>query len=323
MMAAAVNDERWSVASIIDHDYSLPPIGKAMNASVVELADGNFALDDEEAIFDNSTTIRLSTGQELFKQSTCDKRPFAFVLARAFLNDKMIIDVEERNFVSIRSTENFIAELNKVAPSELHTHHEKDLFVLPSALMLLGSFYIFKVASRTLDKVADKHAEEIVREGIELKDLTSENLKKLVRFSNETVRQWIFNSRKGERVPQFHHRLKTNPIVELVYKGEDFEWAALGFTEEALRIAYQQAQILKEEQNANFVQFLFGDNLVWQLNYATTETGDIIATANAFAQRDDRFKEMEKQAKEQGRDIGVSVSFSVPSSGEQDSEKRT
>ena len=61
----------------IEHDSTIPPYGKTINACVEPRDDGEFQLVVEHEIFDKISWTELSDGSKLFKQeSDTDQYPF-------------------------------------------------------------------------------------------------------------------------------------------------------------------------------------------------------------------------------------------------------
>jgi hypothetical protein len=70
-----------------------------------------------------------------------------------------------------------------------------------------------------------------------------------------------------------------------------------------------QVPVLADEQGADYVQFLFGEDLKWKFNYATTSKGELLLTEDAQRKCDQRVQEIEEECKKNGRSVGLSVSF--------------
>ncbi|MFA7341135.1 MAG: hypothetical protein WC028_30405 [Candidatus Obscuribacterales bacterium] len=312
--AKLTNEPEAAVASILDHDYTLVPYGKSISAWVVDLDDGESALDFTSESFEYERHIGLLGRTDLVIQTTSDNRPFKFVTNVKFPDSLIECEAEERNFDSTESAQRFETALNIEAECKLRLKIDKAFVPLPDILIYVGVLYIHKVISKAFDNAAASHAENLKKELISLGTLTEPARNKIANFSNATVRAWAKFANSSDRPPQFRHRLESDPTIELVYKGTDFEWASLGFSEDSLSYVFEIAGILRDEADANFVQFIFNDKCQWQLNYATTKKGNIVASEADIKKRDDYFEKMQEIAKQHGRDVGTSISFRSPDS---------
>ncbi len=304
-MASAVNAPEGAQVNLINHDWSIPPIGKVIRAAVRPLDDGSedFALHLTFERFEGRNTIQLPSGTSLVVQgSENDVRPFSFT-QRDYQQNLVSLVLEARNFPTVQELKSFKQEIDTSPIScQLVIQHEKDLLVTPSLLFLLGygflGWYGLKVSSKVVDKIADKHAEKII-----------ENTNQLIQLSKQAVISFKKHRGEAASTPMFRHQIQGDPIVELVYRGEDEHWAKLGFSQEALEAAFDQARELKEHANAAYVQFVFDDKCLWKLNWAATDKGEIVASEYALSMRDSLLREIEEECRSEGRTVGLSPAY--------------
>ncbi len=295
--ARQMADSEYAPASFVDHHHALPPIGKILNPRVEPLEASEHALIVDIELFEPAqrTPIHLSDGRLLVMESIpSDQRPFSFG-AQTFSKDHMVLEVEPRNFSSDRERENLANELAQQFSIELRIKHEKGIDPVSAIALFIGTLYLQKVSSKLLDKTADAHTNKMARELSQIKDVF-----------RDVIKKWrALPGIKGSTY--FRHIVEHDPLVEFCYEGEDFEFASAGFMTDRIDAALKTAELLKDEQNAAYVQFHLDANCEWKFNFAATGDGAVIAEPNTIEKRDKAFKEMQTKTNEDGHTIGISA----------------
>lgn len=280
----------------VSHIHILPPKGKGKKADIEEIKPGVYALIVEFETFEQREEIELTSGLKLVRQSTDDKRPFDSTVRANFPADGIIVALEERCFPDETAQEQFVEGLNEVEKTSLRRDQDRALIIdQHTILLLLGAWYIKTVGGKLVDKAIAANADAIIR-----------GLGGLKRLADKALKQWKISATPSTEPPVLLLRLEVEPILELVYVGEDTDWTSLGLTEKSLEPVFQQMEQLKHEQNAVFVQYQFAPSGAWELNYALTATGDTISSNEKLAERDQKFRDYEEECAKEGRTIGLS-----------------
>ncbi len=282
--------------SYVSHVHILPPKAKGERANIEAIKPGVYALVVEFETFEQREEIELSTGLKLVRQSTDDKRPFDSIVRANFPADGIVAALEERCFPDEAAEDQFLEGLNEVEKTSLRRDQDRALIIdQHTILLLLGAWYIRTVGGKLVDKAIAANADAIVH-----------GLGGLRRLAGQALKQWKICATPSTEPPVLLLRLEVDPILELVYVGEDTDWTSLGLTEQSLEPIFQQMEQLKQEQNAVFVQYQFAPSGAWELNYALTATGDTISSNEKLAERDQKFRDYEEKCAAEGRTIGLS-----------------
>lgn len=279
-------------ALLIEHDTTLPPIGKVIDGKVEKMEDGEYKLVITQEFFDSYSEITLPDGSPAIVQSSQnDNRPFN-QREQTELSSNLKISVDRINFNSDEDYTKFTQEINQVEKCEINNFIRKSILPDPEMLItlttaFLGSSLVTKIGDKLIDKLIDNVIDNTAPKAY------------------QTIKQAIFSMNK-------YYVPKNTPITYIFLIPGDFEIELIVKTNEPNKVltAILEENIIKTVEKANEfhktldakkIQFLYNENNEWDFNYLLTNTGSVIGAPESHHKREQRmqlmFQQQDKQEK--------------------------
>ena len=273
--AKLINGDRCS-AFTIEHDATVPPIGKVLKASVREEDDGEYLLVAQQEVFERESNLVLPDGaMAIRRESETDIRPIVTNIEQP---DKFQLiydptnfsssEIAEEFFQSIRAKtgENAFAERSRIRKSEIPD--PEIVITLSKALLtyLAGKKLIEKIG----DKIADKVTDDIAK-FYDLVKSTTINMLKYAIPKNRPI-TYVFDA-------------PGSPQIQFVAVTNDSKLLESAIKEEKLMEKLKYADELSSTLGATKIQFLLNHGGDWEFNYLLTNTGGVIGTPKSFGKQ--------------------------------------
>ena len=279
--AIQINDRNHALPGNLEHDHTLPPIGKSIFAEVKPLRDGEYALVHTSEIFENPEGVRLDDGSTAFIwQSSIDSRPFKS--AETELSDCFVITYSHLGFGDPQTEEDFLALVSQKPGFESPSQPLVQRSVDPGAVILVLLPFLGVIGTMTAHKLADRISDRFAEELVDLYDV---------------IRAGVIGIVK-ERVD--HFRAVT---VEVTSRGiPEVEWVARVSDADAVISALTQAELercveksvdLFHSIDARRVQFILDESGQWEFNYLLTGTGQVIGSPMSYTRQVQRLEAMD------------------------------
>ena len=281
-MASEINEAEWSIPSNLEHDHTLPPIGKLISAEVKSLQDGEFALVATSEIFEQPVEISLNDGSTAFVwKSQADSRPFKS--AETECSDSILVSYSHKGFSDPGDEDEFRALVRRKPSfeSEYQPIIQRSvdagtlLLVLLPFVGLLGTMTAYKFADRMSDRFADEliGLYDVIRKAVIglAKD-------KLNHFKLVTV---VVTSRGI-------------PEVEFVAKVADADPVISALTLSELENSIDRAVDLYHSVDARKVQYILGESNKWDFNFLLTGTGQVVGSPASYTRQVEKLNALDR-----------------------------
>lgn len=279
----------------IEHDRTVPPIGKIINAWVEEVENGEFELIGEVEIFDKMSSRPLSDGSILLRQeSEVDASPFANPYD--FIPDGLHLSYDFVNFEK-GDFEKFLDEVREESNSRFDTSlfGRKSYIPDPELIIsLVGAAGLSVGAGIVLKKVAEKALEKV-------SDQIGDDVAKIYSFIRATVIAAFKYAIPKNRPHTFVFLISKTPLVECIAVSNDPAAVLSAAKIEVFESMIQDASSLVELFEADRVQYLLNEEGQWEINYLLTKKGEVIGTEKSFSRQTKKF-ELSKKMLEMKQD---------------------
>lgn len=275
--AKDINDGRKPSMGM-EHDPSLPPIGKSLSARVEKLEDGALALVCTQELFEARTKVELPSGSIGIKQE-CESNRDPFVLGDIQVPDVATIQSGRVNFQSRTEQQEFLAEVKRESQINFGEKEliQKSVIPDPQCIITLG---LALSAAWYSAPVAKKIAETIG-------DIASDELRNLYSFIRATVVRFSSYALPRNRPRTYVVVIPGTPIIELLARSNDANLVIRALLRTPRRELMKQAKDLYETYRAERIQFMLSENGDWEFNYLLTSNGATIGTETCFRRRDE------------------------------------
>ena len=273
----------------LEHDVTLPPVGKVIDAWIEPTPDGEHQLVALEEHFGDGQGVTLNDGVQLWRQtSERDHRPFVRSVVGS--QEKTTIEYDLGNF---RTDERnaFLDQLPSSSEFTIRPQVRKSLVPDPILFVTLSVGFASLLTAKTLYKTADKIADDVSSDLFRLYSMLKAAAIVLARFSIPRLRPVTYVM-----------ILPGNPTIEFVVRTRDVDVLLSAMAADELRIPLANADALTRQLPAAKIQFLLDGDNAWRFNYLLTETGGVVGTPELFSRRARRF-DLEGLS---GRSIGAS-----------------
>jgi len=281
--AAQINSGRKPVLTM-EHDVTLPPIGKILHAWIEPTEDGEYQLLTQQEIFEKEERVILPNGlQGLQRQSDTDNHPFVDKIAN--ITERVNISADPANFTSFQAYEVFLNELQTDSPLPFESGeiarkaHIPDPEIIITISQSIIQYLVTKKIIETLsDKVLDKLSDKISDDITDFYTLVKSTAFKYAKYALPKNRPitYIFN-------------IYDEPHVELVIRTTEPSEVAPSIMVDNLEKPLKQAQEFRHTLGAERVQFLLDDKGEWKFNYLLTDKGRVIGTKKSFSRKARQF----------------------------------
>lgn len=252
----------------INHDSTLPPIGKILSGSLKQLANGDIALEVLiDDFVDSFVPCEGPNGESLyFAESSCDTRPFLDLQPET--TSELTIMINPLNFTQ-NDYNDVVDYLRECCDAQVETKIAKSLLPTPEIIFSFVTGYLLStLCKQTLSKTSDK-----------LSDAISDDLAKCytgIKNAIKKIMQKIIS--RGLIVYIF---TEPNQPVELAIKANKVDTVLKAL--EALKTydIAQKVQQFNDYTNGNLkkIQFIYDENEAkWEMGYLTTKSGQVIGT---------------------------------------------
>ena len=271
--AFEINEAEWALPGNLEHDLTLPPIGKSISAEVKRLEDGEYALEARYEIFENPVELMLSNGSIGFLwQSQQDFRPFKS--AEPDRSGSFVVSYSNRGFSDPNGENDFLALVNQKPKFESSPGPIIRRSVDPEALLLVLLPFLGVVGAVTAQKLADRISDRFADELLDL---------------YEIIRAGVIGLAK-DRIDHFRSvtvvaTSRGTPEVEFVAKVNDPTRVISALTQEQLGGAIDRAIDLFESTDARKVQFILNESAEWDFNFLLTGSGKVIGSEASYTRQ--------------------------------------
>lgn len=276
----------------IEHNNSIPPLGRVNNGQVIQGEDGEYYLVADYECFDSIESLGLWNGKELFMESF-EEENYPFTECDFKPNKEIEISFDSSNFESLQSEKDFIKILEddseiEFKSTELIRKSEipdpEVIFKLPEII----SYAIIGLVSRIPEKIFDTI----------INDLTTKSHKLI----SKTIKKSITELKPANRQINFFVELSVDKsLVELVVTTRNAEVAINAYRKESIKDLKQEVEDLIKDFNAEKIQYILNSENKWELNYLLTKEGKVIGTKKSFKKRNDFFQEFTKKQMERNK----------------------
>lgn len=273
-----INSER-SIPITVEHNRTLPPLGRLSQAEVLQGDDGEYCLIAHREYFDGTEQVQLNNGEMLVKEYfTTGGRPFSI---RKEPLELIEISVDLHNFDSSNEVDQFYNELEQSTNirfkraehlrKSFHVDLELIIRLAESALYL---FFSKQLVQKLLSKTGDKFAEKIADDAARLYDLIKNAVIKL-----------------GQKaIPQMGPKtyvieLPANISIVLIAIDKSPEQIVEAIQRNNMQSLESKINELIDRFQAEKIQFILNDNLKWEINYLLTINGESLGTEKSLKQR--------------------------------------
>jgi hypothetical protein len=274
--AAAQINRGGRPAVTVEHDPTLPPLGKQTRAWVEQCEDGEYQLVVEHEIFDGMSWAEFPNGVRLFKQeSATDRNPFVDRYAGAADDAFLYFDLV--NFESKEALRSFVEDIKGESGEELAVKPFARKSALPDPEFLIGIAKVvaaYLVTKGALNKVGDK-----------LNSLAAEDVAKFYSFVRAAVISAAKYSRPKGRPITYVFVARGTPTLEFVARSTDPDLVISAVKLERLEGALSDADFFHRTLGAVKIQYLLDAAGGWKFNYLLTDSGAVIGTEESVSRR--------------------------------------
>jgi len=288
---SAVDQIKGNFAPLVglEHDVTLPPLGKVMDAYVEPTEDGEFQLVAVSEVFEESKEIVLPDGSLAWiQESKNDRRPFKGVDTGA--PNKLEISIDPVNFQTKEDSEKFVSELRVFGEFKSSTHLRKALISDPQLIITFtNSIITYLIGQKVIEKVGDKILEPVLADVGKIYPLIKNAITGIIRYAIPKNRPvtYIFVA------PGL-------PTIEFVARTNNPDVVISAILQQKLEEPFSKAQELYRSLQAVKVQFLLDSDDHWNFNYLLTDKGAVIGSTESHFKR---ARILELMAKEDGNGL--------------------
>jgi len=257
----------------LEHDYTVPPLGKVVAAKIRDRPDGVTELVVTQEIFERELWATLPDGTALFKaESETDRRPFSMPADR----DDTELSVDPNSFPASASPDAFFQAVAADASATTFvrgTHFRKSMVPDPELVVTIGKMLVASfLGKKLIDKVVERVGEAASEDALKLY--------RLLRNAILTFARYPWN-----RPVCYIVQLPGDPFVEFVAKTSSPEHLIDALATGHCRDAVEQAISLDRLFGVRRIQFLLDDDGKWEFNFLLTRDGAVIGTEASYARR--------------------------------------
>lgn len=261
----------------IEHEATMPPVGKIIFSWVEQIEDGEYALFSESEIFEKFDFIQLDDGVRLIHlYSECNNSPF--VENGRELKEKTTIIIDEVNFQNKANIDEYKNDLSVYDDVEISSQVRNAQLPDPALIIELGKIALATYfGKKVLEKIGDKISEEISSDFL--------NVYKMIKNAIiEMAKKAIPKNKKST----YMIRIPGDPIIEFAAKTNDYNMYINNIHPKILEKYIYKAQEYRDLLDASKIQYILTEEGVWEFNYILTHKGSVIGNQ----------KSIEKQQKE-------------------------
>lgn len=266
----------------LEHDMSLPPLGRIIDAEVIQGKDGEYYLVAYKEFFKNRQKTILDDGTILYREYFEDNSK-PFTEAKSEPCEFIEVKADPVNFESMDSMKEFIENLREESGIDFSkkmlirkSHIPDPELVIKVTGIIAASVGI--ISSKITEKIGESVGEDIAK------------FYKLLRTSViGMVKKAIPKLRPITFIIEVHN---DDLLVELLIVSNKPDEVVNAFSSENLKSIREKIETSKTLFNAEKIQFFQNEDKNWELNYILCKDGSTIGTKKAFDKRDTAFKEL-------------------------------
>lgn len=258
----------------IEHDVTLPPIGKVIKASVERMEDGEYRLVATQEIFEDFKEVWLPDGTlAMIQESKTDQRPFNG--EDTLPPEKIEIHYDPINFHTKDDLTKFLTEVREMGDFKECEIMRKAYLPDPQLIFTLTSGIIaYLSGQKILEKVGDKILEPIF-----------EDFGKLYPLVKTATAGVLRHAVPKNRPVTYVFVAPGQPTIEFVVRTNSPDIVLSAILEQELVESFSKAEELNKTLHAEKVQFLLDSDGRWKFNYLLTDKGAVIGTPEAYSKR--------------------------------------
>lgn len=291
MGAQQINSERPPRLGL-EHDMTLPPLGRISQAEVLQGDDSEYYLVVNREYFDSAEQIQISGGEVLLKEFFASGgKPFREVRKEPL--ELIEISIDAHIFDNYNEVDQFYDEIERNSDIKFNrTEYLRKSFNIDPELIIrlseyaVALFFSKAMAQKLLSKTGDKLAERIADDVAKIYDLIKHSIIQLLkRITNQ-------------KPPVYKLDFPASIQIELIAIGTTPDQLIEAIKGDSLQGLESKIDELIDRFHAEKIQFILNDNLKWELNYLLTVDGASIGTQKAFSRRTKVLQNMIQQKTE-------------------------
>jgi hypothetical protein len=279
-MASQIYNEH-KIRLTVEHDITVPPIGKTLEGWVEARNDGEYQLVAIHEVFEKEEEIELFDGSlALKRESLRDRHPFAGIEDQP--PEDIVISYDLHMFSSKEDQSNFLENITNSSnlAFQVSEFGRKSWVPDPELIITVGkSIAGFWLVKKAIDKAGDKIGEQI-----------SEDLSQFYSLVRSAVINVVKYAIPKNRPITYIFKIPGTPHIEFVIRTTDSNLVLSSILLEKQKEALEQAEQLHKTLQAEYVQFLLDNNGMWKFNYLLTNQGDVIGKKERFLKNPREFQ---------------------------------
>lgn len=294
-MARQINDA--PLRQLLEHDVTLPPIGIADSAVVIQMPDGHFALTVRNSRYE--IVRELSIESEGFVELAVPNESRALLPSWHDNFGGPLVSIDPKAIPNIASLREWGLSLGVYTDLKKDSHVRRSMFPDPEIIVNLGNllwgippsaivtYFVLKTGKKAADTAANEIGQDI-----------GERIAKAYKLLFELPASFARSVVDTLRTTTFIGVLPGNPDVVFVIKSADAEVFERGANLAEIATCHERAEKLKEEHQAVEVHFVYNQEEKWRLNYFITDTGRVFGSRMSIARRDKVERLLEEVARD-------------------------
>lgn len=270
--AAKINDGPC-LPLLIEHDNTIPPLGKVVAARVEDRSDGERELILTEEHFPLPRPLPLPGSTLLVTESDSDRRPFTTHEPV----ETAVIGADPVNFESESDRQLFLDEVKQATAEPFEAKLALRYSYIPDPELVITvakAFAATLVGKKLLDVAIDAVGEKVKQDFGRLYDLVRAAVVSFARRAVPKNRPITYVLPLAQEAGQ--------PVIEFVAVTTSPSTYLSAITLPQLLKAVAQAHDLHATIPASKIQFLLAEDGTWQFNYLLSTTGAVIGTDASF-----------------------------------------
>lgn len=292
-LADDINNGSKAAGVGLDHDVTVPPMGKVSSAYVEKRKDGEYQIIITQNIFDQYTKLELPDGLIVYKEELPDdKRPFS-------LNNyedvpkKLLIHTDHVNFETEKEYDEFIKDVKEAGEFEEEEYFRKSVLPDPELLITLTHGLITYLAGK---KIIDKTADKII-------DKMTDDISNAYDALKKAVLSYAKYAIPKNRPITYIFEVPGDPIIEFIVRTTDANIALSAILPDNISSCFKKADHLLHSLTAEKIQYILNDNQEWEFNYLLTKNGEVIGTPASHKRREKRMELLKQNVKDKNKNM--------------------
>ncbi|HRW97867.1 MAG: hypothetical protein H6568_11825 [Lewinellaceae bacterium] len=264
----------------VEHDMTLPPLGRISNAEVIQGEDGEYYLVAYQEFFDSAEELELADGEIVVREYfSTGGTPFAEVQTET--SEIIVISIDPQNFENYKDADSFYSELQNESEIEFKKLglSRKSFISDPEIVFQLAENYIYlffgyKLAKKILKKTTNKLANKVSDDLAGTYDLIKKGVAKMIKRANPKDRPITY-------IFEFPAPIQ----IELIAIDKTPDEIVNSLKTDTLKKLEKKLDELTYKFDTEKIQFELNDQNKWELNYLLTVNGESIGTKKSISKR--------------------------------------